>query len=132
MARRWLASGARRNASRTARPASSCGEWPLACALDLTTALELGLLQQRTRAGWRTVRSDPTHRPSSCRGSAAFGVPKGGVPCFASKDFVKLVKDAGFWRDKGNQFNTKPPNRVDFVYTYAATNGPGGKKGNNP
>jgi len=52
------------------------------------------------------------------------------VSCFASKDFVKLVKDAGFWRDKGNQFNTKPPNRVDFVYTYAATNGPGGKKGN--
>ena len=130
MARRWLASGARRNASRTARPATACGEWPL--ALELTTALELGLLQQRTRAGWRTVRSDPTHRPSSCRGSAAFGVPKGGVPCFASKDFVKFVKDAGFWRDKGNQFNTKPPNRVDFVYTYAATNGPGGKKGNNP
>lgn len=57
-------------------------------------------------------------------------MPKGGVPCFASKDFVKFVKDAGFWRDKGNQFNTKPPNRVDFVYTYAATNGPGGKKGN--
>ena len=101
-------------------------------SLELTTALKLGLLQQRTRAGWRTVRSDPTHRPSSCRGSAAFGVPKGGVPCFASKDFVKFVKDAGFWRDKGNQFNTKPPNRVDFVYTYAATNGPGGKKGNNP
>ena len=117
----WLGAGWR---------AAACGEWPI--ALELTTALELGLLQQRTRAGWRTVRSDPTHRPSSCRGSAAFGVPKGGVPCFASKDFVKLVKDAGFWRDKGNQFNTKPPNRVDFVYTYAATNGPGGKRGNNP
>ena len=116
----WL--GERRPAERQPHRTPSHGLRRLACCL----------LQQRTRAGWRAVRSDPTHRPSSCRGSAAFGVPKGGVPCFASKDFVKLVKDAGFWRDKGNQFNTKPPNRVDFVYTYAATNGPGGKKGNNP
>ena len=44
-------------------------------------------------------------------------MPKGGLPSFASKEFVKFVKEAGFWRDKGNQFNTKPPNRVDFVYT---------------
>ena len=116
----WL--GERRQAERQPHRTPSHGLRRLACCL----------LQQRIRAGWRAVRSDPTHRPSSCRGSAAFGVPKGGMPCFASKDFVKLVKDAGFWRDKGNQFNTKPPNRVDFVYTYAATNGPGGKKGNNP
>ena len=71
------------------------------------------------RAGWFPVRSRlyPAHSPVCCRGSANFGVPKGGVPSFASKDFVKFVKDAGFWRDKGNQFNIKPPNRVDFVFT---------------
>ena len=39
------------------------------------------------------------------------------MPSFASKEFVKFVKDAGFLRDKGNQFNIKPPNRIDFVYT---------------
>ena len=60
---------------------------------------------------------------------ATFG-KKDGLENFASKDFVKFVKDAGFWCDKGNKFNIKPPNRVDFVFTYAAVNGPGGKKGN--
>lgn len=60
---------------------------------------------------------------------ATFG-KKDGLENFASKDFVKFVKDAGFYTDKGNKFNIKPPNRVDFVFTYAATNGPNGKRGN--
>ena len=61
---------------------------------------------------------------------AAFGKHAKGEATFASKDFAKFVRDAGFWTDKGNKFNTKPPNRVDFVFTYACTNGPGGGKGN--
>jgi len=49
---------------------------------------------------------------------------------FASADFVKFCKDSGLYNDKGNKFNTKPPNRIDFVFTYACVNGEGGTKGN--
>ena len=54
----------------------------------------------------------------------------GGNNKFESRDFVKFCKDAGLIIEKGNKFNMKPPNRVDFVFTYACTNGEGGKKGN--
>lgn len=60
---------------------------------------------------------------------AAFG-GKGSTPKFESRDFAKFCKDAGLIIEKGNKFNMKPPNRVDFVFTYACTNGEGGKKGN--
>jgi hypothetical protein len=60
---------------------------------------------------------------------AAYG-GKGSAPKFESRDFVKFCKDAGLIIEKGNKFNMKPPNRVDFVFTYACTNGEGGKKGN--
>ena len=46
------------------------------------------------------------------------------------RSFTKFCKDAGLWIDKGNKFNTKPPNRVDYVFTYACTNGPEGRRGN--
>lgn len=55
---------------------------------------------------------------------------KEGMETFKSTDFAKLVKDAGLFVNKGNKFNLKPPNRVDFVFTYACTNGPGGMKKN--
>ena len=48
----------------------------------------------------------------------------------AVRSFTKFCKDAGLWIDKGNKFNTKPPNRVDYVFTYACTNGPEGRRGN--
>ena len=54
----------------------------------------------------------------------------GGNNRFESRDFVKFCKDAGLIIEKQNKFNMKPPNRVDFVFTYACTNGEGGKKGN--
>ena len=60
---------------------------------------------------------------------AAYG-GKSGNPKFESRDFAKFCKDAGLIIEKGNKFNMKPPNRVDFVFTYACTNGTGGKKGN--
>lgn len=60
---------------------------------------------------------------------AAYG-GKGDNPKFESRDFAKFCKDAGLIVEKQNKFNMKPPNRVDFVFTYACTNGEGGKKGN--
>ena len=48
-------------------------------------------------------------------------------PTFRSKEFVKLIKEAGL---ETPTFNIKPPNRVDFVYTYACVHGPGGYRGN--
>jgi len=55
---------------------------------------------------------------------------KEGMETFKSSDFLKLIRDAGLIVNKGNKFNTKPPNRVDYVFTYACTNGEGGCKGN--
>lgn len=48
-------------------------------------------------------------------------------PIFKSKEFAKLIKEAGL---ETAAFNTRPPNRVDFVYTYACVHGPGGRIGN--
>ena len=50
-----------------------------------------------------------------------------GNPSFRSREFVKIVKDAGLMSPS---FNIYPPNRVDFVYAYACVHGPGGSKGN--
>ena len=55
---------------------------------------------------------------------AAFGHTE---PTFRSKEFVKLIKEAGL---ETAMFNIKPPNRVDFVYTYACVHGPGGYRNN--
>ena len=48
-------------------------------------------------------------------------------PTFRSKEFVKLIKEAGL---ETAMFNIRPPNRVDFVYTYACVHGPGGHRNN--
>ena len=48
-------------------------------------------------------------------------------PVFRSKEFVKLIKEAGL---ETPSFNIRPPNRVDFVYTYACVHGPGGYRNN--
>ena len=48
-------------------------------------------------------------------------------PTFRSKEFVKLIKEAGL---EMASFNIRPPNRVDFVYTYACVHGPGGVPNN--
>ena len=48
-------------------------------------------------------------------------------PTFRSKEFAKLIKEAGL---ETAEFNTRPPNRVDFVYGYACVHGPGGRVGN--
>ena len=42
---------------------------------------------------------------------------KEGMETFKSADFLKLVKDAGLIINKGNKFNTKPPGRIDYVFT---------------
>ena len=41
--------------------------------------------------------------------------------------YVKLLKEAGLLT---KTFNIYPPNRVDFVYTYACVHGPGGSRNN--
>jgi hypothetical protein len=48
------------------------------------------------------------------------------IPTFRSREFVKLIKEAGLMT---KDFNISPPNRVDFVYTYACVHGPGGHRG---
>lgn len=48
-------------------------------------------------------------------------------PIFRSKEFAKLIKEAGL---ETAAFNTRPPNRVDFVYGYACVHGPGGRPNN--
>ena len=48
------------------------------------------------------------------------------IPTFRSREFVKIVKEAGLMSPT---FNIRPPNRVDFVFTYACVHGPGGRKG---
>ena len=50
-----------------------------------------------------------------------------GNPSFRSREFVKIVREAGLM---DSRFNIYPPNRVDFVYAYACVHGPGGAKGN--
>jgi len=52
---------------------------------------------------------------------------KQGMEVFKSNDYVKLLNCAGLI---GKGFNTKPPNRVDYVYTRSCVSGPGGKTGN--
>jgi len=52
---------------------------------------------------------------------------KFGSDTFCSREFAKVVRDAGLMDAK---FNISPPNRVDFVYTYACVHGPGGHRGN--
>lgn len=47
-----------------------------------------------------------------------------------ARSFQSFCKAAGLWINQGNKFNIKPPNRVDYVFTYACTNGQGGGKGN--
>ena len=87
------------------------------------------------------------HGPPASRAPRALTAHPARTPC----SFKKFCKDAGLWKDKGNKFNIKPPNRVrystpaatappprqpaaarqvDFVFTYACTQGPGGCKGN--
>lgn len=48
------------------------------------------------------------------------------IPTFRSREFVKIVKEAGLMSPT---FNIRPPNRVDFVFTYACVHGPGGHRG---
>jgi len=55
---------------------------------------------------------------------------KEGMENFKSVEFAKLVGNAGLIINKNNKFNLKPPNRVDYVFVYACTNGPGGMRGN--
>jgi len=52
---------------------------------------------------------------------------KFGSDAFCSREFAKVVRDAGLM---DANFNISPPNRVDFVYTYACVHGPGGHRGN--
>ena len=49
------------------------------------------------------------------------------VPTFRSREFAKICKEAGLM---DATFNIRPPNRVDFVYTYACVQGPGGHRNN--
>ena len=120
----WLGAGRfhwQANPVGTAKAAATHGPQPILLVLRVASLLVVATHWRWVAhcsvggAGWLTAVSHS--RPVSAVGSATFGVPKGGVPSFASKEFVKFVKDAGFWRDKGNQFNIKPPNRIDFVYT---------------
>ena len=69
------------------------------------------------------VESDPLFATYVRYGS--FGAT--GNPTFKSREFAKLVKDAGL---SSARFNIRPPNRVDFVYAYACVHGPGGYTGN--
>ena len=48
-------------------------------------------------------------------------------PHFRSKEFVKVVRESELMTPA---FNIAPPNRVDFVFTYACVHGPGGYRGN--
>ena len=71
---------------------------------------------QRVRLPCPRRRRAPPRTPSS--------------PCAPRDSYVKFCKDSGLYVDKGNKFNTKPPGRIDFVYTYSCVNGDGGAKGN--
>ena len=44
-------------------------------------------------------------------------------PSFRSKEFAKLLRDAGL---ETPAFSTRPPNRVDIVFAHACVHGPGG------
>lgn len=74
--------------------------------------------------------SDTTEKLKAVYDAYAGKGKKEGMEVFKSTDFLTFVRDSGLKMDKGNKFNSKPPNRVDFVFTYSCTNGPGGCKGN--
>ena len=78
----------------------------------------------------RQVLQMTAARPCNRRGAASPLAPHCLRVRRAVRSFTKFCKDAGLWIDKGNKFNTKPPNRVDYVFTYACTNGPEGRRGN--
>ena len=92
-----------------------------------TSRESLGSLSQRSgsrRSSRESVSDTARALQDVYHKYACFGSTE---PDFRSREFAKVVKDAGLVTPA---FNIKPPNRVDFVFTYACVNGPGGFIGN--